>query len=44
MLSVLAVEDLMIQGYSTAIPLLLWWHKCVNVTTHPDLGTKFGES
>ena len=28
--------------YSTAIPLMLWWYKCINVTIHPDFGSQSG--
>ena len=27
---------------SIAIPLMLWWCKCINVTTHPDFGSQSG--
>ena len=39
----LAVEDLMIQGTALqAIPLMLWWCKCINVITHPGFGSQSG--
>ena len=42
MLSVPAVEDLMIWDCSTASPLLLWVYKCINVTIHPGFGSQSG--
>ena len=44
MLSVPAMEDLMIQGplNSDSFIVLLWWYKCINVTIHPGFGSQSG--